>query len=213
MRILILGPGAVGGYVGGRLAQAGRDVTFLARSSRAAHLASHGLRIGPEQEPVPASVMSEDEAAAERFDIAIVAVKAPGLDWALGQLDRRIGSESVVVPLLNGLDHLDQLANIVGPERLVPASARIVAHLDSHGDVVWQPPLATVTLGERGGGISDRVTWLGDLLRVPNLDVVVSDDIQAELWRKWSFIVALGVLGGKHRSHRGRRRVGPSRCR
>lgn len=194
-RILIVGAGATGSYVGACLAQAGHDVTFLAREARAAQLRTRGLRILHQQtEAIDAVVRTPDDLD-PTYDLALITVKAPGLTWAIEHTRRALTHTGTALPLLNGMAQLDALEAAFGPGRVVAGSIRIVAHLNADGDVVWNPPLATVTVGELAGGLSDRTTALGRTLNVPGIDVVVSPDIADELWRKWYFIVAAGVIG------------------
>src|SRR5215470_8819263 len=109
MRILVVGAGATGGYFGGRLAQAGRDVTFLVRPRRAAQLAQHGLMIrsphGDFDLPAPATVLAEKIANA--FDLVLLSCKAYDLPGAIAAFAPAVGAETMILPVLNGMRHLD----------------------------------------------------------------------------------------------------------
>lgn len=196
-RILVAGAGATGGYFGGRLAQAGHDVTFLARAPRADRVRSHGWAIIGGEAPIPidAPILSPGDEPEARYDVVLIAVKAPGLEWAIENTRPLLAEGGVVVPLLNGLAQTDSVVDAFGPESVVGGSIRIVTYLDGDGNVVWQPPLATLTIGELAGGLSDRALALGEGLEADGIDVVISPDMMGELWRKWYFIVAAGVIG------------------
>src|SRR5229473_7761417 len=115
MRFLVLGAGAVGGYFGGRLAEAGRDVTFLVRGPRAAVLAEHGLTV---KSPLGDFRVPVNLVAAERvggpYDVVLLTAKHYDLDAAIAAIRPGIGPETAVLPLLNGLVHLDRLADAFG---------------------------------------------------------------------------------------------------
>src|ERR1700693_3377073 len=120
MRILVVGAGAVGGYFGGRLLRAGRDVTFLVRPRRAAELAKHGLTIrspvGDFHRASPPFVMLEN--LAEPFDLVLLSCKAYDLDGAMTSFAKAVGPATAILPLLNGMQHLDALADRFGPDHL-----------------------------------------------------------------------------------------------
>ena len=120
MRIAILGAGAIGGYFGGRLVEAGEDVTFLVRPERKARLLQHGLRIesvyGDATLPVTARTADE---LTEPFDVVLLTCKAYDLDAAIDAIRPAVGPGTAVLPLLNGLAHIDRLNREFGEERLL----------------------------------------------------------------------------------------------
>jgi 2-dehydropantoate 2-reductase len=125
MRVLVVGAGAIGGYFGGRLLEAGRDVTFLVRSRRAAELARTGLvirsRLGDVDLSTPPTITADT--LRERFDIVLLSCKAYDLDDAMTSVAPAVGSKTVIVPLLNGLRHLDALRRASGPITCSAANA------------------------------------------------------------------------------------------
>src|SRR5271166_4902748 len=131
MRILVVGAGAIGGYFGGRLLQAGRDVTFLVRPRRAVLLAKYGLsirsRFGDFHRPAPPLVSKED--LAEPFDLILLSCKAYDLDGAITSFAGAVGPNTAILPLLNGMRHLDVLADRFGMERVLGGVAVISATL------------------------------------------------------------------------------------
>lgn len=195
-RILVAG-WRHGGYFGGRLAQAGRDVTFLARPERATQLRDDGWHIddGENSSPIEAPITTPEDPPEGSYDVVLIAVKAQGLEWAVEHTVPLLAEDGVVIPLLNGLAQVEVLSEAFGADRVLGGSARIVTHLDDEGNVRWRPPLAKLTLGELGGGLSDRALELAEVLEVEGIEVVVSPNMTGELWRKWYFIVAAGVAG------------------
>src|SRR5580700_10569186 len=115
MRILVLGAGAVGGYFGGRLAEAGRDVTFLVRPARAAVLAEHGLAV---TSPLGDFTVRPQLATADRldgpYDLILLTAKHYDLDQAIAAIRPAAGPSTAILPLLNGLVHLDRLEAVFG---------------------------------------------------------------------------------------------------
>src|SRR5690349_19424408 len=116
VRFLVVGAGAIGGYFGGRLLEAGRDVTFLVRPRRATQLAETGLvirsRYGNARMPSPPRVLADE--LSQPFDVVLVSCKAYDLDQAMTSFAPAVGSGTAILPLLNGLNHLDSLAQRFG---------------------------------------------------------------------------------------------------
>src|SRR5260221_8787423 len=157
MRILVLGAGAVGGYFGGRLAEAGKDVTFLVRGPRAAALNQHGLKVesplGDFQ--VPVKVATADRVGGP-YDLVILTAKHYDLDAAIDAIRPGAGAETAVLPLLNGLVHLDTLDAAFGAERVLGGVAYVGAVLEADGSIRHVNRLSGIAFGERSGGISGR---------------------------------------------------------
>ncbi|MEU4157198.1 ketopantoate reductase family protein [Actinoplanes sp. NPDC026670] len=146
MRILVVGAGATGGYFGGRLAQAGRDVTFLVRPARAARLAERGLRIkSPDGETQlrPRTITEADG----HYDLVLVAVKSYSLETALTDLTPAVGPRTVVIPLLNGIRHIESLVRRFGADRAWGGVCMIHATLDGDGDVHQMSALHRLSFG------------------------------------------------------------------
>ncbi|MFF8029854.1 2-dehydropantoate 2-reductase N-terminal domain-containing protein [Streptomyces sp. NPDC007896] len=137
MRILVVGAGATGGYFGGRLARAGRDVTFLVRAGRAQLLERRGLRItGLDEETVlrPRVIRAGDIDAP--YDVVLLAVKATGLERAVDDMAAAVGPHSLVVPVLNGVRHVDVLAARFGDQAVLGGVSKVATTLDAQGDIV-----------------------------------------------------------------------------
>ncbi len=195
MKILMVGAGATGGYFGARLARAGRDVTFLVREGRAAVLRERGLRIsglGQDIRIEPRLVTAAQ--LGEAFDVVVVAVKAPGLAAAIGELAPAVGPETVVIPFLNGMAHLDALAAAFGRDRVLGGVVKVVTTIDDDGGILQLNPLAEWNVGELRGGPSDRVQRILAEIDVPGYTARAIPDALAAMWHKWVFIATAGVV-------------------
>src|SRR5258707_14681333 len=157
MRILVLGAGAVGGYFGGRLAEAGRDVTFLVRGPRAAALAENGLKVDSPLGGfrVPVQVATADRVGGP-YDLVLLTAKHYDLDAAIDAIRPGVGPNTAVLPLLNGLVPPHRLEAAFGPERELGGVAYVGAVLLPDGSIQHRNRLSGIAFGERGGGISER---------------------------------------------------------
>jgi 2-dehydropantoate 2-reductase len=191
MRILVVGAGAVGGYFGGRLIQAGRDVTFLVRPARAAQLA-RGLSI---ESPVgsvslPAPKVVGADTLGEPFDLMLLSCKAYDLEAAMASFAPAVGADSMVLPLLNGMRHLDTLDGRFGADRVLGGLCAISSVLGPGGEILHLNDLQTIVFGERDGSSSDRMSAIATAFEGTRVDVRVSQAIVQEMWEKWVFIAA-----------------------
>ena len=192
MRILVVGAGAIGGYFGGRLLEAGRDVTFLVRPHRAALLAKHGLeirsRFGDFHQPAPPLASKED--LAEPFDLVILSSKAYDLDGAIASFAKAVGPQTAILPLLNGMRHLNVLADRFGAQHVLGGLAMISATIDPNGGIVHLNDLHTLAFGELDGSPSQRIESVASTLTGAAFDARLTDEIRQEMWEKWVFIAA-----------------------
>ncbi|MFI6859568.1 ketopantoate reductase family protein [Streptomyces sp. NPDC050421] len=195
MKILVVGAGATGGYFGARLAQAGKDVTFLVRPRRAAVLRERGLRITGlgEEKTVTPRLVTEDRLSGP-YDVVLLSVKATALDGALDDIAPAVGPETAIVPLLNGMAHLARLNDRFGEKAVLGGVARIITTLNAEGDIVRLAPVASLTIGEQHDGTSERVEAIAALLTDAGIDTHRSRDIVAAMWSKWVFISTLAGL-------------------
>ncbi|HEY0259915.1 MAG TPA: ketopantoate reductase family protein [Lacisediminihabitans sp.] len=195
LKTLIVGAGAVGGYFGGRLAQAGRDVSFLIRPGRASVLETHGLVVrtpGGDFSVRPRVVLSGE--LDEPFELVVLATKAYGLEAALADVAPAIGPHTTVLPLLNGMRHLDVLRDRFGTERVVGGLCVIVSQLDPDGAVHQLADGASVSYGELDGSMSDRIRAVDDTFRGAVDGARLSGDILQAMWEKWVVLAAGGAL-------------------
>jgi 2-dehydropantoate 2-reductase len=192
MRILVVGAGAVGGYFGGRLLHAGRDVTFLVRPRRAAELAKHGLMIrspvGDFHRASPPVVLQEG--LAEPFDLVLLSCKAFDLDGAMASFAKAVGPATAILPLLNGMRHIDQLAERFGAARVLGGQCAISTTLSADGAVIHLNDWHAMSFGELDGSRSQRIEAIASALLNAGIDARLADNIQQEMWEKWVFIAA-----------------------
>ncbi|MGU3539333.1 2-dehydropantoate 2-reductase [Methylobacterium sp. A54F] len=199
MRVLVVGAGATGGYYGARLAEAGRDVTFLVRPARAERLAGEGLRVesplGDLHLAEPRTLTAERLAGGEggAFDLVLLSCKAYDLDGALADVAPAVGAGTTVLPILNGMAHLDALDAAFGPERVLGGSCAIVATLGAGGAIRHMSEFCTLTYGERDGARSPRLDAIEALMGEARFQPKRSERILQEMWEKWVFLATLAA--------------------
>lgn len=195
MRILVVGAGAIGGYFGGRMLQAGRDVTFLVRPRRAAELADAGLVIKSPNGDVtlknPPTVQADK--LSEKFDVVLLSCKAFDLDDAIKSFAPAVGPQTAIIPILNGMLHLDVLDKKFGRERVLGGLCAIAVTLNDKREVVQLAPMQSLNFGERDGGLSDRVRAIAEVFASGNFGSVASEHIIQEMWEKWVFLASLAA--------------------
>jgi len=192
MRALIVGAGSVGGYFGGRLAGAGRDVTFLVRPRRATQLAGGLIILSQGQEiVVPAKLIVAGGKAGE-FDVVLLAVKAHQLDAAISDFAAYVNSATMILPILNGMKHMEVLRSRFGAPRVIGGVARIATTLDERGRIVDQASFHDLSYGEWSGEKTDRIVALDQLMRGAGFDARLSTEIEREMWEKWAMLASLG---------------------
>jgi 2-dehydropantoate 2-reductase len=195
MRILVVGAGAIGGYFGGRLLAAGGDVTFLVRPRRAAELAASGLVIKSPLGDVtlknPPAVQADK--LTEKFDVVLLSCKAFDLDDAIASFAPAVGPQTAIIPLLNGMRHLEVLDQKFGAERVLGGQCAIAVMLDEHRHVVQLAPMQSLSFGERDGKMTDRVRAIAEIMASGNFGAQAADNILQEMWEKWVFLATLAA--------------------
>ncbi|MRW85547.1 2-dehydropantoate 2-reductase [Pseudoduganella sp. FT26W] len=193
MKFLVVGAGALGGYFGGRLLAAGQDVTFLVRAGRAAQLQQHGLRIsspkGDLTLPSPPHLLAEN--IAQHYDVVIVGCKAYDLDVTMTSFAAAVGPNTAILPVLNGMAHLEQLAARFGKERVLGGLCLISATLGEQGEVQHLNDAHALVFGELDTASSKRVAAIESAMAGANFDARASTAIRQEMWEKWIFITSL----------------------
>ena len=193
LRILVVGAGAIGGYFGARLLQSGRDVTFLVRSRRAELLAEHGLRVvsaaGDVTIAAPPTVTAA--ALAPGFDLVILSCKAYDLDAAMADIAPAIGPDTAILPLLNGMRHVDILEARFGPRNVLGGQCVISTTLKDDGTIVHLNATHSLTYGERDGRASDRIGRIREALDGAGFDAILSDEITQAMWEKWVVLASM----------------------
>lgn len=195
MRILVLGAGAIGGYFGAHLQQAGADLTWLVRDRRAQQLATHGLAV---RSPIgdfdvkPRWLQSHE--VREPFDLILLTCKAYDLDGAMKAIAPAMGPSSHVLPLLNGLLHLETLAQVFGAQRVLGGACSIPVTLGPQGEVRHLAKMHRIAFGTLPGSSPDaraKLETLHAFLAKTPVDAVLAEDMMLEMWEKF---VGLGTL-------------------
>jgi 2-dehydropantoate 2-reductase len=195
MRILVVGAGAIGGYFGGRLSQAGRDVTFLVRPKRAAELASAGLVIkspnGDVTLTAPPSVQADK--LDTNFDLVLLSCKAFDLEDAIKSFAPAVGPKTAILPLLNGMRHLDILDQRFGKNATLGGQCAIAVTLNEQREIVQLTPMQSLGFGERDGNISDRVQAITEAMSAGKFGAAASRQVIQDMWEKWVFLASLAA--------------------
>lgn len=195
MRLLVVGAGATGGYFGGRLAQAGRDVTFLVRPGRAAQLQKDGLQIvSPFGDVALAPKLVTAGQIAGPYDAVILTVKAYSLEAALDDLAPAVGPQTMILPVLNGMRHVELIRARFGTQALLGGLCRIPAQLDEAGRVVQMGKFHDLAYGEMDGSTTPRIVALDAALKNAGFEAKLTPDIEREMWEKWTLLAALGGI-------------------
>jgi 2-dehydropantoate 2-reductase len=196
MRILVVGAGAIGGYFGGRLLEHGRDVTFLVREGRATALARTGLAIrsttGDATLPAPPTVLASD--LHEPYDLVLLSCKAYSLEQVMADIAPAVGPQTTILPLLNGMRHLDLLDARFGADHVLGGQCVIAATLDAKGIVQHLNQAHSLTFGERDGSSSERMHRITQSLKDAGFDARPSDTILQDMWDKWVFLASLAGI-------------------
>jgi 2-dehydropantoate 2-reductase len=194
VRFLIVGAGAVGGFVAARLADAGQDVTLLVRPHSAARLRDDGLRLASQDgvRVVRPSVATAGELSSG-YDAIVLAVKSEDLGGVMDDIEPAVKPPAVVVPFLNGMAHVDPLAGRFG-SAVLGGVLRIATEREDDGTIGVLAPLFEVEFGELDGSPSARVDRLASAFRDAGADVTVPADIVGAMWDKWVFIASIGAV-------------------
>lgn len=195
MRILVLGAGGIGGYFGARLAESGKDVTFLVRSKRKSSIEQNGLVINSVKgNYVFSPKLITKEETVEPFDVVLLSTKAYHLDGAIEDLKPFIGDQTVIIPLLNGIAHVPQLQQAFGEEKVFGGLCIIETTLDSQGEVNHTSDFDQLIFGELNGDSSNRAKELESALSGSKAEIILSDSISKDMWHKYLMITVMSSI-------------------
>ncbi len=196
LRTLVVGAGAVGGYFGGHLLAAGRDVTFLVRPRRQQELRTGGLHIRSPRGDIdlddPATLTASEITGP--YDLVLLACKAYDLPDALASIEPAVGGSTTILPLLNGVRHLDALSDRFGPDRVLGGHCRMSATVDDRGRIIHLNNRDLVGIGELGGGVTPRARSIAGEFQAAGFDTSPSTRIVQEMWEKWVFIASVAAI-------------------
>jgi 2-dehydropantoate 2-reductase len=196
MKSLILGAGAIGGYLGGRLQQAGADVTFLVRPARGAALARDGLVIKSTKGDITQKVKTVSSGSeGGPYDLVVLSNKAYDLDSALDAIAPAVGANTTVMPQLNGMRHIDILTKRFGEAKVVGGAARISVTLSDKSEVLHTSSMAVFTFGELSGKPPRAaLVSLDAAFKKSGVDGGLGPDIVQDLWDKWVFLCTFAAM-------------------
>ena len=199
-RIAVYGAGALGAYFGGKLASAGADVQLIARGNQLAALQAGPLRVKSLNGDFETPIRTTDEPAEiGPCDAVIVCVKAYHMEQVAAALGPLIGEDTAVVPVQNGILHIETLQQAIGPGRVLGGAAFLFASVPEPGLVVHSAGPGAITFGELDGRISERATRLASALSDSGIATELVDDIESRMWAKFVYICAhAGMTAAAH---------------
>jgi len=206
MRFAVMGTGGAGGYFGARLAEAGHDVSFIARGDHLAAMRSGGLRVDSVNgdvvvKPVTATA---DPREVGVVDYVLLGVKAWQVAAAARAIKPMIGPRTAVLPLQNGVEAPQEIGFEVGPEHALGGTARIISFVAGPGHIKHTGAAPTLEIGELDGAASTRVQALqAALMAAKGVSAVIPDDIHVAMWTKFLFIASTSGVGAVTRSPMG----------
>src|SRR5215207_8095641 len=210
MRIAVVGAGAIGACFGAMLAEAGCEVSLIARGAHLDAIRANGLTIRRGDETRTRRLAASDKAVEiGPVEVVLFCVKLWSIEEAGEASQSLISPNTMVVPLQNGIEARDRLSPILGPEHLVGGIAQFSAVIESPGVVAQRSAFARIIVGERDGSASERVRRFVDACTRGAIEARVSEAIEMELWQKFVFIVGVSGATAYFRSSIGAVRSDP----
>jgi 2-dehydropantoate 2-reductase len=195
MKVLVVGAGSVGGYFGARLAQAGRDVTFLVRAQRADEIKSKGLQIvSPHGDLTLHPKVITTNQIQEHFDVILLSVKSYALAGAMNDFAAAVAPETIILPVLNGMRHIDLLAARFGKHAVLGGVCLVATEIDEKGRIQQLADFQSLGYGELDGESTPRIQQLDQALRGASFDAAISNHILQDMWQKWVQLASLGAV-------------------
>ena len=195
MRILVVGAGATGGYFGARLAQAGQDVTFLLREKRALAVQRDGLTVhSPHGDfHFQPSVLQASQLTGP-YDLILLTVKSFGLEAAIKDIAPVVGEDTMILPVLNGMKHIETLSQRFGEHALLGGLCKINATLDADGHIHQMTPMHQIYYGELSGEKTARIQRVDQAFKEAGFEAFLSETIMTDLWEKWLLLCSFGAI-------------------
>jgi 2-dehydropantoate 2-reductase len=195
MRILVVGAGAVGGYFGGRLSQANRDVTFLVRARRAEEIKAKGLEIvSPHGDLTLHPKTITSDRIAGPYDLILLGVKSYALAEAMNDFAGGVGRETMILPVLNGMRHIDLLIGRFGERSVLGGVCKVATEIDQEGRIRQLADVQELIYGELDGRSTPRLQEVDETLRGAGFDAAISGRIRWDMWQKWVQLATLGAV-------------------
>ena len=185
MKITVMGAGGIGGCYGGLLAQAGNDVTLIARGAHLAAIKEKGLQlIQPEGDFTVAVAATDDPSQVGPVELVIFSVKAHQNSKAIPLIEPLIGEDTTILTIQNGVESAEELGQDYGAERVLPGSAYLLSNITSPGVIKQLSLVPRVAFGESNGDRSQRAIAIRDTFCEANIEAELSDNISKALWSK-----------------------------
>ena len=197
MRIVIFGTGGVGGYFGGRLAQAGEDVTFIARGEHLRAIKTSGLRVDSQlgDFTVFPAKTTDDVREVGEVDLVVLAVKAWQVSEAGREMKPLVGPRTTVVPMQNGVEAATQLVSELGYDNVIGGLCRILSYVGGPGHIQHIGYKPSIIIGELDNRRTDRIASIEEVFKRAGVEITVAPDIQIALWTKFLFIASFSGIG------------------
>ncbi|MBT2581410.1 ketopantoate reductase family protein [Planococcus sp. ISL-109] len=195
MRMLMVGAGGIGGYFGARLLEKGEDITFLVREGRKKNIEQQGLRVNSQHGNLhlqPALLTKSMQA--EPFDAVLLSTKAYHLEQAIEDIRPFVGEQTMILPLLNGIAHVDKLVSAFGEDAVIGGLCFIETTIGEDGSIVQTSPIHQLVYGERSGERTARIDKLKSHFDDTKAEFVLSENIDQDMWHKYMFITAMSGI-------------------
>jgi 2-dehydropantoate 2-reductase len=195
LKILVVGAGAVGGYFGARLTQADRDVTFLVHAKRAAEIKTSGLRIlSPHGDlTLHPKIVTADQISGH-YDLILLSVKSYALSGAIDDFASAVGPETMILPVLNGMRHIDLLVARFGEHAVLGGVCMVATEVDQEGRITQLAEFQSLTYGELDDRTTPRLQELDETLQGAGFDAAISNQILSDMWQKWVQLASVGAI-------------------
>lgn len=196
MKIAVIGTGGVGGYFGAKLVKAGNDMTFVARGAHLEAIRNKGLQV----KSILGDFNVDNLKATDRIaeidppDLILLGVKAWQIKEIRDEIQTILKKETMILPLQNGVLAAAELTEKIDKRNILGGLCRIISKIDSPGVIQHVGVTPTIVFGELDKSVSDRVTKVNDIFRTAGIDSKISEDIEADLWRKFIAICVSGLL-------------------
>lgn len=202
LRVAVFGAGGVGAYFGARLAEGGAELAVIARGAHLDAIKGNGLRVDSvlgDMHVTPA-IATADPADVGPVDVVLLGVKTWQVADVTQSLRPLLGPETLVVPLQNGVETIDELTVALGARHVAGGLCSGFCFIVGPGHVRHIGGVTFIKFGELDGTKSPRVLALRDAFAKANVDAEVPDDIQVALWEKFLLVVPFGGLGAVTRA-------------
>ncbi|WP_010231820.1 ketopantoate reductase family protein [Gillisia marina] len=198
MRILVYGAGGIGGYFGGRLAEAGNSVSFIARGKHLEAIKKNGLKVESINGnfTITPTLATDNLSEVEAPELIILGVKSWQIPDAAKELKSIINEATMVLPLQNGANNVENLIKVLPEKNILGGLCHIVSLVEAPGKIKHVGFEPKITFGELDNSKSERVQKLQKVFTEAGITNVVSEDISLEVWKKFLFIATISALGG-----------------